>query len=269
MGGPDPADTPTNGGSRGAAPPGNLGIRTGQRPMIHRLQRCRGPRGPRASVTPAHRNSPRFAKKHGSRRHSWGGRLPPFLRRGSHKCGSPQRHQSQRGCLPGMEGCVCRKLPPWPPHHPRFGGGEDLDLLHSYIYSPAAAGGTRFTRAFVCPPVGPGAPPLYGGPGRGSDFPYKVGHPGLARGPVNAVFVHPTPLFRLFVPPLCPAPSLCCPVLCLFPLPLVSVPTPPTTPIHPDHPCRPNNAPCFTAASPGLYPDLYPDLYRDSPRAFT
>lgn len=172
--------------------------------------------------------------------------------------------------LPAWHGRMrLQEAPAVAPAPPQFWGGGDLDLLHSYIYSPAAAGGTRFTRAFVCPPVGPGAPPLYGGPGRGSDFPYKVGHPGLARGPVNAVFVHPTPLFRLFVPPLCPAPSLCCPVLCLFPLPLVSVPTPPTTPIHPDHPCRPNNAPCFTAASPGLYPDLYPDLYRDSPRAFT
>ncbi|KAK9582431.1 hypothetical protein V6Z92_006614 [Aspergillus fumigatus] len=46
VGGPDPADTPTKGGSRGAAPPGNLGIRTGQRPTIHRLHRCRGPNGP-------------------------------------------------------------------------------------------------------------------------------------------------------------------------------------------------------------------------------
>lgn len=53
VGGPDPADTPTKGGSRGAAPPGNLGIRTGQRPTIHRLHRCRGPKGPRASVIPA------------------------------------------------------------------------------------------------------------------------------------------------------------------------------------------------------------------------
>ena len=48
-----PWTTPTNGGSHGAAPPGNLGIETGQRPTIHRLQRCRGRRGPRASVTPA------------------------------------------------------------------------------------------------------------------------------------------------------------------------------------------------------------------------
>jgi hypothetical protein len=52
--GPDPADTPTNGGSRRVAPSRNLSFRDGQRPTIHRLQRCRGPRGPRASVTVAH-----------------------------------------------------------------------------------------------------------------------------------------------------------------------------------------------------------------------
>lgn len=44
-------DTPTNGGYHRAAPPGNLGIETGQRPTIHRLQQCRGPRGPRTSAT--------------------------------------------------------------------------------------------------------------------------------------------------------------------------------------------------------------------------
>jgi hypothetical protein len=54
VGGPDPADTPTNGGSRGAAPPRNLCIKDGQRPTIHRPHRCRGPNGPRASVTPDH-----------------------------------------------------------------------------------------------------------------------------------------------------------------------------------------------------------------------
>ena len=44
--------------------------------------------------------------KPGERRHRCGGRPPPFLRRGSRECGSPQRHQPQRGDLPGREGCV-------------------------------------------------------------------------------------------------------------------------------------------------------------------
>lgn len=58
MGGPDPADTPANGGSRRAAPPGNLGFDDGQRPTIHRLRQRRGPRkGPRASVTPPNRET--------------------------------------------------------------------------------------------------------------------------------------------------------------------------------------------------------------------
>jgi len=57
-----PWPTPTNGGSHGTAPPGNLGIETGQRPTIHRLQRCRGRRGPRASVTTRRRR--RRATRH-------------------------------------------------------------------------------------------------------------------------------------------------------------------------------------------------------------
>jgi len=51
--GPDPAGTPTNGGFRGAAPSRNLSFGYGQRPSIHRLQRCRAPRGTRASVAAA------------------------------------------------------------------------------------------------------------------------------------------------------------------------------------------------------------------------
>ena len=85
VGGPDPADTPTKGGSRGAAPPGNLGIRTGQRPTIHRLHRCRGPKGPRASVIPAMWGSRAFLSTArnepgtGARRMSRGSRARPLL----------------------------------------------------------------------------------------------------------------------------------------------------------------------------------------------
>src|SRR5699024_630990 len=48
LGGGDraPWRTSTNGGNPRAAPPRNLGIRTGQRPTIHRLHQCRGPKGP-------------------------------------------------------------------------------------------------------------------------------------------------------------------------------------------------------------------------------
>ena len=49
--GPTPWTTPANGGSHGAAPSRNLCVRRGQRPSIHRLRRCRGPKGPRASDT--------------------------------------------------------------------------------------------------------------------------------------------------------------------------------------------------------------------------
>ncbi|KAJ5171617.1 hypothetical protein N7492_004210 [Penicillium capsulatum] len=51
--GPDPTVTPANGGYRGAAPSGNLGVRRGQRPSVHRPHQRRAPRGPRASATAA------------------------------------------------------------------------------------------------------------------------------------------------------------------------------------------------------------------------
>ena len=47
--GPTPWTTLANSGSHGAAPSRNLSFRCGQRPSVHRLQRCRGPSGPRAS----------------------------------------------------------------------------------------------------------------------------------------------------------------------------------------------------------------------------
>ncbi|BDD64423.1 hypothetical protein MAP00_009248 [Monascus purpureus] len=57
LGGSDPADTPANGGSRRAAPPG-ICFDDGQRPTIHRLRQRRGPRkGPWASVTPPNRET--------------------------------------------------------------------------------------------------------------------------------------------------------------------------------------------------------------------
>jgi hypothetical protein len=49
VGGPDPVD---NAGERRiprGGSPQESGIRCGQRPSVHRLQRCRGPKGPRAS----------------------------------------------------------------------------------------------------------------------------------------------------------------------------------------------------------------------------
>ena len=169
-----------------------------------------------------------------------------------------------------------QEAPAVAPAPPQFWGGGDLDLLHSYIYSPAAVGGGRLTRAFSRPPVGPGAPPLYGGPGHGSDFPYKVGHPDLPRGPVNAVFVHSNPvhsnpLFHpfcstslsrspFFVAPffVSPAPPLLC-----APWPCPHPNTPQYTPVHP------SNAPCLTAASPGLSTRHLPGLPRSLPGPLT
>lgn len=161
-----------------------------------------------------------------------------------------------------------QEAPAVAPAPPQFWGGGDLDLLHSYIYSPAAVGGDRLTRAFSRPPVGPGAPPLYGGPGHGSDFPYKVGHPDLPRGPVNAVFVHSNPVHSnpLFHP-FCSTSLSRSP---FFVAPFFVSPDPPSfvlrgrahTPIHPN---TPQCTPTMPRASPRPPPDCQPDIYRGSP----
>ncbi|KAH2641871.1 hypothetical protein KXV79_006687, partial [Aspergillus fumigatus] len=105
VGGPDPADTPTKGGSRGAAPPGNLdsigaGDQTGDvgsRAFLSTAQSGPGTgarrmsRGSRArplldapnpvdSLDDPTRDAARRPLE--SRNHGWDGRLPPFLKRG-------------------------------------------------------------------------------------------------------------------------------------------------------------------------------------------
>ena len=179
VGGPDPADTPTNGGSRGAAPPGNLGIRTGQRPMIHRLQRCRGPRGPRASVTPAHRNSPRFTKKHGEPSAQLGWAAAPVPEAGVPQVREPTA-PSVTERQPAWHGRMrLQEAPAVAPAPPQFWGGGDLDLLHflhilsgggwgrpAYPCIHASAGGSRGApfvwgaRAWIGFPIQSGPPRL-------------------------------------------------------------------------------------------------------------
>src|SRR5699024_11474163 len=93
-----PRTTSANDGYHRAAPPRNLGIRTGQRPTIHRLHQCRGPKGPRASVTTARdRRASKLVQPHGC-----GGRPPPFLRQWPTR---DQRASSRRetACLAGKK----------------------------------------------------------------------------------------------------------------------------------------------------------------------
>ncbi|OOO03871.1 hypothetical protein OAory_01072890 [Aspergillus oryzae] len=99
VGGPDPADTPTNGGYRRAAPPWNLLFDDGQRPTIHRPQRCRRPNGHRASVTPD-RTTETFHGLGGYKR-GWGGRASPFPHaRPDERVPLATRH-SETTCLAG------------------------------------------------------------------------------------------------------------------------------------------------------------------------
>ena len=61
MGGPDSADTPTNGGSRRAAPPGNLGIQrwpAASDPQTPSVPEVPPKRDPRASATPQSHDAP-------------------------------------------------------------------------------------------------------------------------------------------------------------------------------------------------------------------
>jgi len=98
--GPDPADTPTNGGYRRAAPPWNLFFNDGQRPTIHRPQRCRRPNGHRASVTPD-RTTETFHGLGGYKR-GWGGRASPFPHARPDEAGT-FGDEAQRDDLPGRE----------------------------------------------------------------------------------------------------------------------------------------------------------------------
>lgn len=94
--GPDLAGTPANGGFREAAPSRNLSFRHGQRPSIHRPQRCRAPKGTRASVAAATQTVPAQpfpyegsgSSETGSQRRR-DRRSPPALR-----CGTRQRRSA-------------------------------------------------------------------------------------------------------------------------------------------------------------------------------
>ena len=138
VGGPDPADTPTKGGSRGAAPPGNLGIRTGQRPTIHRLHRCRGRRGPRASG--AATTAPPGVNPGGARR-----------RRRRSSIGGGVGHEVTQGTSPG-EGIVQAGKGPLHPTDAgqrgtttRRGGrrGDCVCRALSHVYTYAVGSGER------------------------------------------------------------------------------------------------------------------------------
>ena len=111
--------------------------------------------------------------KPGERRRRCGGQPPPFLRRGSRECGSPQRHQPQRGGLPGREECVGAPAAASPLKR----GGFGLCLHHSYTYSPAPVGHPGVPHALQGPKRSPGGAPYYGGGPPGADSPYRVGHP--------------------------------------------------------------------------------------------
>lgn len=168
-----------------------------------------------------------------------------------------------------MEGCVCRKLPPWPPHHPSFGGVGDLDLLHflhilsgggwgrpAYPCIHASAGGSR------------GAPFVWGARAW-IGFPIQSGPPRLAPwpsacSPCSLQPSVPHPLFHLFVPP-----PLSLSAVALF---FVSPDPPPfCSPWPCPHPnTHPNTPQQCPAPHRGLPPGRQPDIHRDSPPpAFT
>ena len=165
-----PRTTSANDGYHRAAPPRNLGIRTGQRPTIHRLHQCRGPKGPRASVTTAR----------GRRAVS---SFNPMLRRAAAPVPAAVAHegptcqQSQRDSLPGREeertpkGCERargRDSPIW--------GGLPT-LAFTYTLRPSLDAPLARKRSTV-PSRMPGGPLCMGWSVRLSVLPYKVGHPG-------------------------------------------------------------------------------------------
>ncbi|GAQ10155.1 hypothetical protein ALT_7476 [Aspergillus lentulus] len=176
VGGPDPADTPTKGGSRGAAPPGNLGIRTGQRPTIHRLHRCRGPNGPRASVIPAMWGSRAFLSTArnepgtGARRMSRGSRARPLLDAPNtvDSLDDPTKDAARRplesrnhgwdGRLPPEAACLAGKK--WPAQSSHATRGDAALAFH--IEPPTSTGPTSCVQTFPGPDPAGGGPILYG-----------------------------------------------------------------------------------------------------------
>ena len=176
-------DTPANGGSHRAAPPRNLGIRTGQRPTIHRLQRCRGHNGPRASITTARGTRPGAARGGTAHDQRWATTPIPEagerMTRTQHATrhgeaaylagkrrtveeGSRQRHppngQDDADLprpTPGTTGKGCassrRRLPK-----------EDLDFPCSHIYSPTTPGHAPGGQTFPGPGPAGGGRLLYG-----------------------------------------------------------------------------------------------------------
>jgi hypothetical protein len=179
-----PRTTSANDGYHRAAPPRNLGIRTGQRPTIHRLHQCRGPKGPRASVTTA--RGRRGVKLVAPR---CGGRPPPFLRQW------PTRDQransrSETACLAGKKKEPRRAVSGLVAGIPPFGGAPDPRL---HIYSPTLAGRPIGAQAFDGPEPGDRGPSLYGvvralvdfaiqsGPPRFAPYPGRKGPWGLVR----------------------------------------------------------------------------------------
>ncbi|GAQ08609.1 hypothetical protein ALT_5930 [Aspergillus lentulus] len=189
VGGPDPADTPTKGGSRGAAPPGNLGIRTGQRPTIHRLHRCRGPNGPRASVIPAMWGSRAFLSTArnepgtGARRMSRGSRARPLLDAPNtvDSLDDPTKDAARRplesrnhgwdGRLPPEAACLAGKK--WPAQSSHATRGDAALAFH--IEPPTSTGPTSCVQTFPGPDPAGGGPFCMGWSVRRPARPYKVG----------------------------------------------------------------------------------------------
>jgi hypothetical protein len=164
-----PRTTSANDGYHRAAPPRNLGIRTGQRPTIHRLHQCRGPKGPRASVTTA--RGRRGVKLVAPR---CGGRPPPFLRQW------PTRDQransrSETACLAGKKKEPRRAVSGLVAGIPRLGGLPTLAF--TYTLRPSLDAPLARKRSSVPSRVA-GGPVCMGWSVRWSILPYKVGHPG-------------------------------------------------------------------------------------------
>ena len=166
-----PRTTSANDGYHRAAPPRNLGIRTGQRPTIHRLHQCRGPKGPVGLRSP---------QSAGHTRHQPLSPRPAVGDR-PRSCGSgpirDQRANSRRetACLAGKKKEPRRAVSGLVAGIPPFGGLPTLAL--TYTLRPSLGAPLARKRSTV-PSRTPGGPLCMGWSVRGSILPYEVGHSG-------------------------------------------------------------------------------------------
>ncbi|KAH2126092.1 hypothetical protein KXW66_004246 [Aspergillus fumigatus] len=170
VGGPDPADTPTKGGSRGAAPPGNLAANDPQTPSVPGTKRPPGFGHPSDVGSRAFLSTAQSGPGTGARRMSRGSRARPLLDAPNpvDSLDDPTRDAARRplesrnhgwdGRLPPEAACLAGKK--WPAQSSHATRGDAALAFH--IEPPTSTGPWSCVQTFPGPDLAGGGPILYG-----------------------------------------------------------------------------------------------------------